>query len=71
MIMMDYSKITITVTDCRRCGHCARGIKSWFESYGLDFRDFIKNGIPANKFLATNDAYATGIVEAKLKREGL
>ena len=55
----------ITVTDCRRAGHCATGIKQWFDSHDLDFRDFLKNGIEEEKFLATGDAMAVRVVALK------
>lgn len=45
----------ITITDLRRSGHCARGIKNWFEVQGLDFKDFLKNGIPAETLYNTGD----------------
>lgn len=54
----------ITIDDCRAL-HCAIGIRRWFESYGFDFRDFLKNGIAQDKFLATGDGYAKRIVERK------
>jgi len=55
----------ITITDCRRAGHCSRGIKNWFEDRGLDFKAFLRNGIPVEEFLATNDGYALEIVRKK------
>jgi len=57
----------ITMTDCRNAGHCVRGIKKWFETYGLDFKKFLKEGIDEETFLATGDAYAIEIV--RLKKE--
>ncbi len=61
--------LRITIADARIAGHCVRGVKDWFESYNLDFRDFLQNGISARDFLATNDSLAALIVELKLKRE--
>lgn len=55
----------ITIDDCRAAGHCARGIKKWFDGYGLDFKAFLKDGISEEAFLATNDAYAIDIVRLK------
>lgn len=54
----------ITVTDLRRAGHCATGIKNWFDTQQLDFKDFLKNGIPAKTLYDTGD----GQVLAALKR---
>jgi hypothetical protein len=61
--------LRITVTDTRLAGHCVRGVKDWFEQKNLDFRSFIKDGIAAEDFLATEDALAERIVRLKLERE--
>lgn len=59
----------ITITDVRAAGHCTRGAKAWFETYGLDFRNFLKHGINEEAFLATGDAHAIEIVRHKRARE--
>ncbi len=61
--------LRITVSDTRLAGHCVSGVREWFKAYNLDFRDFIKNGIDAEEFLATGDALAERIVALKLERE--
>jgi hypothetical protein len=63
--------LTITIDDVRVAGHCARGAKTWFDDYGLDFRDFLINGIAATKFLATGDGLAERIVRLKLDRDNV
>lgn len=55
----------ITIDDCRRAGHCARGVKNWFDNRGLDFKTFLKEGIDEETFTATQDAYAIEIVRLK------
>lgn len=45
----------ITVTDLRRAGHCASGIKRWFDTQGIDFRAFLKDGIDDETLRATGD----------------
>ena len=52
----------ITVADLRPY-HCVTGIRRWFELHGLDFADFLKNGIDAEALLATGDALAINAVE--------
>lgn len=39
-------------------GHCVEGAKLWFGQHGLDWRDFVINGIPATTMEATGDALA-------------
>jgi hypothetical protein len=64
--------LRIFVTDITRAGYCiGRGAKPWFAANGLDFRDFMKNGIPAADLLATGDAMAIRVVEqAEERRRG-
>lgn len=62
--------LVITVKDITAVGHCVRGTKKWFEGYGFDFRDVVKNGVPARELLVLNDAHANKVVLAKLKRMG-
>jgi hypothetical protein len=59
----------ITINDVRAAGHCVAGARDWFTSYGLDFRDFIKNGIDADVIAEINDAYGNQVIERKLERE--
>lgn len=59
----------ITITDIRLAGHCVAGSRDWFAAYGLDFRDFIRNGIDAEVLLATGDALAEQVIERKIERE--
>jgi hypothetical protein len=58
----------ITVDDVRLAGYCSVGAKKWFRAYSLDFKDFLKNGIETDKFLATGDAIAEHIVRSKRER---
>ncbi len=57
----------ITINDIRAAGHCVGGAREWFDRHGLDFRDFIKNGISEADFLASGDGLAERV--AWLKRE--
>jgi len=56
--------MTVTIDDIRRF-HCTRGIRRWFESQGLDFRAFLCSGIAADRLLATGDARAKQVIDAK------
>lgn len=59
----------ITIDDVRRAGHCVKGARKWFDSYGLDFRTFLKEGISEEDFLATGDGIAAEIVMHKKQNE--
>ena len=47
--------------------HCAWGLRHWWRLQGLDFKDFLKNGISAARLLATGDDLAKQAVDRKLE----
>lgn len=59
----------ITIGDIRSGGHCVAGARTWFGSYGLDFRKFLREGIPVEEFLATGDQLAQDVVKRKRDRQ--
>jgi len=56
-------ELIITLKDVRRLNYCSSGARAWFKRHDLDWLDFLRNGIPASKMLATNDALAAKLVE--------
>lgn len=56
----------ITMRDMRRVGYCASGVEAFFKREGLDFNDFLQNGINAEKFLATGSVFARKCVSAAI-----
>lgn len=59
----------VTINDVRAAGHCVRGARAWFEQHGFDFQDFVRNGIDAERLVASGDALAARVVEMKRERE--
>lgn len=57
--------LIVTITDARKC-FCTRGIKSWFDGHGLDFRAFLANGIAAGELPV--DAFAERVIARALER---
>lgn len=45
--------------------HCAWGLRHWWKQHGLDFADFLKNGIDAKILLATGDLQVLRIIAKK------
>jgi len=45
----------ILVTDLRPLGYCLSGARLFFKKHGLDFRDFVRNGIDAQKLKRTTN----------------
>lgn len=56
----------VTINDIRKTGHCTAGTRRWFAANGLDFREFLKNGMPASLLEEKGDAMA-GEVIAKIR----
>lgn len=60
----------ITMADVRAAGLCCRGCKEWFRLRGLDFNDFLKNGIALSQIEHLNDALVDQVMASKNKRGG-
>lgn len=59
----------ITLKDVRVAKLCSAGAREWFRHHKLDWMDFLKNGIPASKLLATNDELGKKLVESTRKNK--
>lgn len=46
-----------------RPGYCARQSRAFFAEQGLDWLDFVRNGIPARRLIDTGNALALHLVE--------
>lgn len=48
----------------RMTGLCHGGSRAWCEANGIDWKDFVKNGIPAQTLRDTGDPIVLKLVEA-------
>lgn len=53
---------TIPYFSARR-GFCRSKSKAWFVRHGLDWKGFVKDGLPEEVFLETGDGMAIALVE--------
>lgn len=53
----------VTMKHVRQAGMCSSGARKFFESRGLNWSDFLKNGIESEKIVATGDGMALKVVE--------
>jgi hypothetical protein len=60
----------IHLGDVRAAGYCVLGARDWFRRHGLDWRGFVRNGIPETDLLATGDALARRVIERKRDSHG-
>lgn len=56
--------LIVRIEDVRAVPLCTRGARRWFDGYGLDFRDFLINGIAAETLAALDDALANRVIAA-------
>lgn len=61
IITLQHLRSTNTWTD--KQGYCATSSRAFFKRYGLDWADFVANGIEEEKLLATGNALAINLVE--------
>lgn len=55
----------VRMEHCRKLRYCSRGVRNFFEKHGLDYTDFLKNGIPYQElYEASNgDGMVTALEE--------
>lgn len=53
----------VRLSHFKACGYCGRGIREWFARVGLDYSDFLKNGIEDAILVAKDDAMVMKAVE--------
>lgn len=51
----DYTGLLCTKDDVQGTSHCLIRTRTWFKTRGLDFEDFLANGIPSDNVLAYAD----------------
>lgn len=63
-----------TIPSRRGRGYCRNGARALAKRHGLDFRDFVRNGIEAEALESTGDAFALALVawarECETKEHG-
>lgn len=53
----------VRMVHVRQAKMCSSGAREFFERHGLDWQDFLNNGIDAEKLRATGDAMAIQVVK--------
>lgn len=63
------SELIITMRDIRASGSCSKGARAFFKFHGLDWDEFLKRGISADRLLLTGDALVKPVVEVARGRK--
>lgn len=59
---------TVLHRHCREVGYCNRGLREWFARSGLDWPDFLRHGIAADRLRGIGDAMVDRAI-ARAERE--
>ena len=57
------ASVIVNMSHVRQCKMCSRGARVFFERHGLDWQEFIKNGLPSEVIEQTGDAMALQVVK--------
>jgi len=55
--------VTITMRDVRAANMCSRGARAFLAERGIDWADFLRNGVSSEVLIKTGDAMALRVVE--------
>ena len=60
----------VTIRHCREHGYSPAGVRKFLEEHGFDWRDFLANGIDAEKLRATGAGPAIALADKVERSEG-
>lgn len=58
------SEVRFTMRHIRQCKMCSRGARDFFVRHGLDWSEFLREGLPVAALEQTGDAMALQVVAA-------
>ena len=61
---------TVHMRHVRQADLCASGTRAWFKHHGINYTDFLNNGVDSEVLLKLDDHFAN-LVVAKAKEEQL
>ena len=56
-------QVKVTMRHMRRLNYCSSGVRRFFAEHGLDYGQFLREGIPAEELMKTGDAMAIRVAE--------
>ena len=67
----EHGDIIVTVRDSLNAGYCVNGVMRWYDSYGIDRRYAVKNGMSAKWGFEKNDPQADRSICAAIARHNM
>ena len=58
----------VTARDVLDSGYCVKGLRTMLESHGVDFHEFVRDGIPIDDLSGMDDAIVQRVVETARRR---
>lgn len=55
--------VKVTMRHIREARMCSKGARAFFETHGLDWQEFLREGIDSDKLEATGDIMALNVVK--------
>ena len=59
----------VTARDCTRAGFCVSGMKEWMAERGIEYRAFVRDGLPGAEVEAFGDAMSDLALAQARRRE--
>lgn len=59
----------MTLQDCRKAGFCVKGVREVCRLHGVDWRDFVRNGMPVSQAETYDDANIRRVLDDMKKRK--
>jgi hypothetical protein len=56
-------RVKVTIRHVRALYMCTRGARRWCNRYGLDWREFLRHGIPVELLRQSGDAQAIALCD--------
>lgn len=63
------TNVIVTMKHVRQAKMCSRGARAFFQRHDLDWRMFLREGLPAETVEKTGDAMALRVVEVARGRQ--
>lgn len=63
--------LKVTFGDALRAGYCAKGQRQWFESRGLNYLEFVREGIEVEVLRKLQDGFADPLIRQAEARRGI
>jgi hypothetical protein len=64
------SEIKVKMQDIHAAKFCSSGARVWLKAQGIDVLDFIRDGVPVERFEETGDALALKVAAIARERQG-